>query len=174
MISFGARSLIDLFFDTNIKSSALNFFAKLTLRLNISAKANSCQTPSSQENDENPFKVWIHSQRASGGIWQVLLLTSGRTPPHTPTETFSAVHYLLTDSRFESICILLLTGIYSDLHFTALGRGRGGRGGVVKMKHCSIWWKSFTCKTRGKWANRLGGVQTQMMSRCVHRGLAIR
>lgn len=82
--------------------------------------------------------------------------------PHTPTETLSAVHYLLTDSRFESICILLLTGIHGDLHFTALGRGRGGRGGVVKMKHLfhSIWWKSFTCKPRGKWANRLGGVQT--------------
>lgn len=54
--------------------------------------------------------------------------------PLTHLQRLSAIHYLLAYCWFETICTLLLTWNHSDLHFTALGRGRGGGQGSEDEK----------------------------------------
>lgn len=63
--SFGAGSLIDVFFCTNRKSSALNFFARLTQRFKTSAETHPCQTPRGPENDEIKSKGFRKDLAAS-------------------------------------------------------------------------------------------------------------
>lgn len=72
---------------------------------------------------KNPFKVWIYSLQVGFGtffFWPLAEI------PLTHLQRLSAIHYLLAYCWFETICTLLLTGNYSDLHFTPCGRRRGG------------------------------------------------
>lgn len=68
MASFGAGSLIDVFFYTNRKTNALNSFAKLTQRFETSAKTHPCQTPRSPENDEILLKFEFIVKRLQEGF----------------------------------------------------------------------------------------------------------
>lgn len=66
--SFGAGSLIDVFFYTNSKSNALNFFARLTQRFKTGAKTRPCQTPRSPEKDEILLKFDFIVRRLQEGF----------------------------------------------------------------------------------------------------------
>lgn len=67
--------------------SAFNFFAKLT------EVQDQCKNLL-MSNSQKPrkwwkilLKFWVYTQKASGEIWHLFLLTSGRNPSHTPTKT---------------------------------------------------------------------------------------
>lgn len=107
---------------------------------------------------KNPFKFWVYTQKASGEIWHLFLLTSGRNPSHTPTET--AIHYLLPDCCFEKFALFFWQEIIVTF-ISPLWEEEEEEGRVVKMKSFCVWWKSFTCKMQGKWARRLGGCRAE-------------
>lgn len=91
--SFGAGSLIDVFFYTNRKCSALNFFPNWQ-RFETSAKTHPCQTPRSPENDEILLKFEFIVRRLQEGFGSFFFWPLSEKPH--PVETYrDSLHHSL-------------------------------------------------------------------------------
>lgn len=171
MASFRARALTDVFFLTNIKSSAFNFFAKLTEVQDQHKNSLMSNSQKSKKRWKILLKFKFINWRLQVGFGTFFFWPLAEIPL-THLQRLSAIHYLLAYCWFETICTLLLTWNHSDLHFTALGKGRGGGQGSEDEK-ASLFCKNLSpVKCR---ENESGGlVRSWTMSRCVHWCLAIR
>lgn len=79
-----------MYFSIQIENAALLISSQTDTEVRDQHKNSPMSNSQKPRKWWNPLKVWIYSQKASGGIWQLLLLTSARkTPPRRDLQRLS-------------------------------------------------------------------------------------